>query len=91
MGPSNDPGAVVDPHLRVNGVKKLRVADASVMPHIVSGNLNAVVIMIAETCADIIKRDYPKSRAQGRQPDRTTNGQVSVSITREMQSIESQL
>jgi len=91
MGPSNDPGAVVDPHLRVHGVKSLRVADASVMPLVVSGNLNAAVIMIAEKCADMIKRDYHKSTAERKQADKKTNREVSDSITREMQSIESQL
>ena len=91
MGPSNDIRAVVDPHLRVYGVKSLRVADASVMPRVVSGNLNAAVIMIAERCADIIKRDYRKSRAERRQEDWQTSRKASDSITREMQSIESQL
>lgn len=47
--------AVVDPSLRVIGVDGLRICDASVMPTIVSGNLNAPVIMIAEKGADLIK------------------------------------
>ena len=47
--------AVVDPQLRVHGIGGLRVADASVMPKIVSGNLNAVCIMIGEKAADLIK------------------------------------
>jgi choline dehydrogenase-like flavoprotein len=91
MGPSNDTGAVVDPQLRVYGVKSLRVADASVMPRVVSGNLNAGVIMIAERCADIIKSDYRKSRAERRQANMKKDRQVSDLITREMLSIESQL
>jgi choline dehydrogenase len=46
--------AVVDPSLRVHGVPGLRVADASVMPAVISGNTNAATIMIGERCADII-------------------------------------
>ncbi|PDT34453.1 choline dehydrogenase [Rhizobium sp. M10] len=54
----SDPMAVVDTRLRVHGVAKLRVVDASIMPTIVSGNTNSPVIMIAEKAAEaIIKGD----------------------------------
>lgn len=55
MGPETDRMAVVDAQLRVRGVTGLRVADASVMPTLVSGNTNAPTMMIAERCARFIK------------------------------------
>ena len=51
-------GSVVDPRLRVVGVGKLRVADASVMPNVVSGNTNAASIMIGEKAAEMVAADH---------------------------------
>ena len=52
-----DPMAVVGPRLRVHGVGRLRVADASIMPTITSGNTNAPAIMIGEKVSDMLMED----------------------------------
>jgi choline dehydrogenase-like flavoprotein len=56
MGATDDQGSVVDPALRVRNVEALRIVDASVMPDMTGGNINAVVIMIAEKAADLIAK-----------------------------------
>ncbi|XP_033329045.2 glucose dehydrogenase [FAD, quinone] [Megalopta genalis] len=58
MGTKGDPTAVVDSRLRVHGVQRLRVIDASIMPNIVSGNTNSPTMAIAEKGADMMKEDW---------------------------------
>ena len=65
MGADDDMSAVTDADTRVRGAQNLRVVDASIMPSIISGNLNAPVIMMAEKIADKIRGlpPLPKSDA----------------------------
>lgn len=70
MGPSWDTEAVVDPRLRVYGIKRLRVIDASIMPTISSGNTNAPVIMIGEKGADLVKEDWLQAELANVKPFR---------------------
>jgi choline dehydrogenase len=58
-----DAMAVVDPELRVRGIEGLRVADASIMPTVVSGNTNAAAIMIGEKLADLVRRESRRMAA----------------------------
>jgi choline dehydrogenase-like flavoprotein len=55
MGPDSDALSVVDAQLRVKGVDGLRIADASIMPTLVTGNTNAATIMIGEKVAELIR------------------------------------
>ena len=57
MGPTSDADAVVDARLRVHGIARLRVVDASIMPTITSGNTNSPTIMIAERASEMIRED----------------------------------
>ena len=58
MGPSSDPMAVVDQYGRVHGLEGLRVADASIMPDLVTAPINPAVLMIGERVADFLRQGY---------------------------------
>jgi choline dehydrogenase len=59
MGPRSDPTAVVDDRLRVHGLENLRVVDASIMPTMLSANLNAATMMLADKASDLIRGRAP--------------------------------
>merc|ERR1711881_51967 len=66
MGPPTDPESVVNHELKVYGIRGLRVIDASIMPHVPSGNTNAPVIMVGEKGADLIKEHWYSFRRKRR-------------------------
>lgn len=64
MGPAESTWAVVDDQLRVHGLQGLRVIDASVMPRMISANLNASTMMIADRASDLIRGKQPMEAAR---------------------------
>ncbi len=65
MGPASDPAAVVDDELRVHGLEALRVIDASIMPRMISANLNASTLMIADKASDMIRGKQAPEPVEG--------------------------
>jgi len=66
MGPAGSTWAVVDDQLRVHGLERLRVIDASIMPRMISANLNASTMMIADKASDMIRGRRLPEAAVGR-------------------------
>src|SRR4029453_18267990 len=70
MGPADSTWAVVDDQLRVHGLQNLRVIDASIMPRMISANLNASTMMIADKASDLIRgRKLPEAKVPVRRAD----------------------
>lgn len=65
MSPANDSDGCVGPRLQLHGVSNLRVADASIMPKVISANTNAATIMIGERAAEFIAQDWGYQLAAG--------------------------
>ena len=66
-GPRDQPMAAVDPEFRVHGLSGLRVAEASIMPTVVSGSTQAACILIGEKCADpMLTPRYARRDRRGR-------------------------
>jgi choline dehydrogenase-like flavoprotein len=65
MGPASDPNAVLDPRLRVHGVRNLRVADVSSIPRVNNGHTQMVAYGIGEGAAEMIKQDALAPQARG--------------------------
>jgi choline dehydrogenase-like flavoprotein len=78
MGPDGDPGAVLDAELRVRGIDGLRVIDASSMPSIVGGNINATVVALAERGAALVA---DASSARGEPTARFASPRLSPTMT----------
>lgn len=57
LGEQSDLTTVVLPNLKVKGLKNLRIIDASVIPNIISGHTNSIVMVIAEKASDLIKAE----------------------------------
>jgi choline dehydrogenase len=69
MGPAGDPDAVVDARGAVHGLDGVSVVDASIMPVIPAANTNVPTIMLAERCADLMRRAFRAQEQSRREPE----------------------